>query len=270
MNELVATKANELIISILDGIDNDLLPDELKTRDKSEPGRVRKMLYEKKLARIIYKRFKKQKDKITFWLSMRYPERSKVITKTPPPPLPDDLFEDDESEAEIQKLFTTAYLHGINLFEDTTFFGLDYSIFNEKALVWAHKNTLNLVKDIDETTRKTIRAAIGSFVETPGMTIGDVVGQLPMDYSRGFTVAVTEITRTYGQANLEAGLELKKEFPDIRIVKQWFTDNDDRVCPECGPLHGVEVEVGEDFPGGYDAPPVHPNCRCAIFTRTRI
>lgn len=276
MNELVITKAHGLIISILDGIDNNLLPDELKTRDKDEPDRVRKMLYEKKLTRIISRRFKKQREKIAQWLSMRYPERSKVINVTEPPPLPDDLFEDDESDAELHRLFSTAFISGVNMYDVGSLFSLDYSVFNEKAFAWAHKNSLDLIKGrgkekgIDEVTKDTIRAAIGSFVETPGMTIGDVVNQLPFDTKRAFSIARTEITRTYSQAELQAGKETKKEYSDVRVTKTWESALNERTCEICGGLHGVEVDIDEDFPGGYQAPPAHPWCDCGISVRTRI
>jgi hypothetical protein len=281
MNELVITKAHGLIISILDGIDNNLLPDELKTRDKSEPGRLRKMLYEKKLARIISKRFKRQKEKIALWLSMRYPERSKVVNIKEPPPLPDDLFDDDESDAELHRLFTGAYMHGVNLHEETASFNLDYSVINERALAWAHKNTSELLigkkdkdgnwqKGIDEITIDTIKTAIGSFVETPGMTISDVVNQLPFDTGRSFRVARTEITHVYAQAELQTGIETKKEYPDVRVTKTWESALNERTCELCGGLHGVEVDIDDDFPGGYKAPPAHPWCDCSISVRTRI
>ena len=276
MNELVITKAHELIISILDGIDNDLLPDELKTRDKEEPGRLRKMLYEKKLARIIYKRFKKQKEKIAQWLSMRYPERSKMTNIKDPAPLPDDLFDDNENDAELHRLFNSAYHDGVSLFRDTSSIGFDYSLINERALAWAHKNSLDLIKGtgktngIDEVTKETIRTAISNFVETPGMTIGDVVEQLPFDTDRAFRIARTEITRTYSRATLEAGNEIKKEYPDVRVTKTWLAAMNERTCPICGELHGMEIDIDDVFPGGYDAPPAHVSCACDLRTRTRI
>lgn len=270
MNDLVITKAHGLIISILDGIDNNLLPDELKTRDKDEPGRLRKMLYEKKLSRIIYKRFKRQKEKIARWLSMRYPERSKVVNVKEPPPLPDDLFNDDESDAELHRLFNSAYQDGVGLFRDTATIGFDYSLINENALSWAHKNSLELVKGIDDTTRSTIRTAISNFVETPGMTVGDVVNQLPFDTGRAFNVARTEITRTYSQAELQSGKDVKKEYPDVRVTKTWDAALNERTCDICGELHGMEIDIDDVFPGGYDAPPAHPNCVCNLRTRTRI
>jgi len=269
MNELVIMKAHGLIISILDGIDNDLLPDELKTRPKGQSDRIRKMLFEKKLARVISQRFKKQKEKIAQWLSMRHPERSKVIVKEPPP-LPDDLFDDDDTFAELQRLFIAAYMHSVNQMDVSSLFNIDYSIFNEQALAWAHKNTLELIDGIDDTTRKTIIAAIEAFIETPGMTIGDVVNALPFDTGRAFMIARTEITRTYSQAEIAAGLAAKKQFPDVRVTKTWLAALNERTCSICGALHTVEVDIDEQFDGGYDGPPAHPNCACSLSVRTRI
>jgi hypothetical protein len=39
--------------------------------------------------------------------------------------------------------------------------------------------------------------------------------------------------------------------------ERWETGADERVCPECGPLHGQAWPDGEG-----DVPPVHVNCRC--------
>lgn len=42
----------------------------------------------------------------------------------------------------------------------------------------------------------------------------------------------------------------------------WMTEEDARVCPICGPLHGSRRRVwGRIFP---DGPPAHPRCRCEI------
>ena len=44
----------------------------------------------------------------------------------------------------------------------------------------------------------------------------------------------------------------------------WITSVDERVCPICGPLHGVVVPLTAQFDGGFDGPPAHPRCRCDI------
>lgn len=44
--------------------------------------------------------------------------------------------------------------------------------------------------------------------------------------------------------------------------KVWITAKDERVCPQCGPMHGKRVPVQERFENGLYVPGVHPNCRC--------
>jgi len=39
--------------------------------------------------------------------------------------------------------------------------------------------------------------------------------------------------------------------------ERWETGADERVCPECGPLHGMTWPEGEG-----PVPPLHVNCRC--------
>ena len=41
------------------------------------------------------------------------------------------------------------------------------------------------------------------------------------------------------------------------VHERWATGADERVCPECGPLHGMVWPEGEGA-----VPPLHVNCRC--------
>jgi hypothetical protein len=41
------------------------------------------------------------------------------------------------------------------------------------------------------------------------------------------------------------------------IWQAWFTQRDERVCPECGPMHGQWFRRGEG-----PQPPLHTGCRC--------
>ena len=47
--------------------------------------------------------------------------------------------------------------------------------------------------------------------------------------------------------------------PCAKIIwyDQWYTAEDERVCPECAPLDGQWFEQGSG-----PAPPLHDNCRC--------
>ena len=55
--------------------------------------------------------------------------------------------------------------------------------------------------------------------------------------------------------------------PGVTPKKRWFTAQDERVCPFCGPLNGQLIGMDETFPGATPvmpntfAPPAHPLCR---------
>ena len=53
-----------------------------------------------------------------------------------------------------------------------------------------------------------------------------------------------------------------------QATRRWQTAKDERVCPTCGPMNGVEVLITERFDvKGYGktwAPPLHPSCRCEL------
>jgi SPP1 gp7 family putative phage head morphogenesis protein len=100
--------------------------------------------------------------------------------------------------------------------------------------------------------------------------MGDIVARLPFGEERAWMIATTETTSAYARGQRMAGEALRKEYPDVDVVKQWFTNNDDLVCPICGPLDGEEIDMDDDFTTGIADPPAHPNCRCWISYRTRI
>jgi hypothetical protein len=101
------------------------------------------------------------------------------------------------------------------------------------------------------------------------MTMGDVMDMLPFDERRGLLVATTEITRSYAQGQMMAGLALQEQWPGVRVVKRWYTNADDLVCEICGPLDGQAVDLDEMFDGAGE-PPAHPGCRCWMETSTEI
>src|SRR5690606_1180610 len=49
--------------------------------------------------------------------------------------------------------------------------------------------------------------------------------------------------------------------------RKWVTADDEGVCESCGPLHGVEIQLGDRFTsdaGRTWSPPLHVNCRCTV------
>ena len=149
----------------------------------------------------------------------------------------------------------------------------DPAFINAEALDWARTYSYELVTGIMDTTRKQIAAAVSTFIETPGQTIGDLtaalrptVAQLEKVTATSFgprrakLIAVTETTRAYSAATAETQRDLNRV--GVQMERIWHTANDEKVCPVCGPFNNKsEVEWSREFP---DGPPAHPGCRCGV------
>lgn len=138
--------------------------------------------------------------------------------------------------------------------------GFELGEVNAAASEWARQYAFDLVKDLTDTTRKVVSNATSQFVETPGMTIGQLRGLLKPAFgdTRAQMIAVTETTRAFSQ-----GTNIYQEMlrgAGVEMTRIWNTSADERVCPICGPLEGrPEAEWANEFPTG---PPAHVNCRC--------
>lgn len=234
----------------------------IKTRDPREPMRMEKIRTERKIRALMIRRLQRQLEMLQFWGIQKAKPRLKID-------LPE--WEDDDFIDELIAIIFAAGRYGIELFEDQVGIGLDYTLANARALTWAREYTFKLVKGIDDTTVKILQEAVSSFIETPGFNIGDIIDQLTqMGFTekRASTIAVTETTRAFAEGQKEAGRILREENPGVKVVKTWFTNNDDRVCDICGPLDGQTVDYDEPWP--EDGPPAHVNCRCWIEFNTRI
>ena len=243
------------------------LPERLKRRDPDEPGREMKEQYEDKLYKLTMRRFRIQRRNIAAHLNHFRPAKKADI--------PDDLFDTDDVERLLMRLFIAASQDGVNLFAISSTIGLDWTLVNTQAADWARSYVIPWLDDLDRVTKKALQSRLATFIETPGYTIADVMSDLvpTLGEDRALRIAVTEITRVFGNSEQIAGEALKKEFPGVRVVKEWFTNNDDRVCPICGPLQNNIVEVSHAFHsivGGIMHPPAHVNCRCSMSSRTDI
>lgn len=251
-----ALAALELITMYLDGETKGL------SRDPREPKRLLKTALERRIGKLFQGHFARQQEKILTWVGA-YTGR-KAATQ-PPLPFPDDLW-DDPDEDEFQARLILALTEGGQLGIQQLEMGgirLDWTLTNTEAAKWAREYSYELIKGIDDTTREATQAAITQFVETPGMTMGDLKAALPFNPVRSDMIATTEVTRAYARGQTIAAVDAHKEFPDLRLVRTYYTNNDDRVCDICGPYDGQEVPADIE-------PPLHVNCRCWIDVHTSI
>lgn len=240
------------------------------TRDAAEPGRERKLRAEARLARAVKHYLQAQRARVGMVAQMV------GAYKALPPGVAEQIEQallnaqdNDAAIAAVARVLEGVAGDGVDMFADEAGFDVDWELVNDKAAKWARKQAGALIADINATTLKLVRNSIGAYIDTPGMTLGDVVKRLgkTFDVRRALRVAVTEVTRAYAEANQIAADELAKEWPSVQVVKEWHTNNDDRVCPLCGPLDGRQVGPGESF-GEFENPPAHPNCRCWVTHRT--
>jgi hypothetical protein len=85
--------------------------------------------------------------------------------------------------------------------------------------------------------------------------------------SRANTIARTEIMGALNAGNRAANVDAQAGgLLSKAAVKEWLTTDDEKTCPVCEPLDGVQVPLRAMFPtsvGPLPGPPAHPNCRCA-------
>jgi hypothetical protein len=138
----------------------------------------------------------------------------------------------------------------------------DPAIINTEALQWAREYSYELVSGLTNTTRNQISQVVQSFVETPGMTQGDITKLLEPAFGpvRAEMIATTEVTRSYAAATNEIQRQVNQT--GLQMTRIWQTQNDELVCDICGPLNQrPEADWRAEYP---DGPPAHPNCRCGI------
>lgn len=173
--------------------------------------------------------------------------------------------------------------------------GIDWTLVATYVLEWLDGYAFELIRDLDQTTQDALRGAIQRWAQN-GLPLSDLVDELVTlgiwSRERAELIASTEITRAYAQGQIRAW----QQTGVVRSMR-WNTANDERVCPICGPLGGLEIgedgaipgsigqqlaggivtELGSPFlhPGGngragrfegrtYEAPPAHPRCRCWV------
>lgn len=82
---------------------------------------------------------------------------------------------------------------------------------------------------------------------------------------RSRTIARTETMAALNKGTLESYLEAQRQgYLSKDSTKEWIITPDERLCPICGKLEGVNVPMTKPFPGGFQHPPAHPRCRCTV------
>lgn len=88
----------------------------------------------------------------------------------------------------------------------------------------------------------------------------EIRDEFNLSAAQSMRIARTNINAAYNDGHLDS----YEQNADIVEGKRWSATFDSRTSVICATLHGTVVKIGEKFPGGFDAPPAHPNCRSGI------
>lgn len=129
---------------------------------------------------------------------------------------------------------------------------VNWDVLNTNAIRYAKAYRYDLIKKINDTTRKQVQEAMTDWIRSGDPlsvledTLAPIFGQI-----RAEMIAATEITRIFAEANSAA-------WTSTGFVNQvkWNTAQDERVCPICGP------KSDELFDMDGEKPPAHVRCRC--------
>jgi hypothetical protein len=174
---------------------------------------------------------------------------------------------------------------------------------SRRAVEYAGSQSAKRVTGISRVIRRAIRAEImrgqrgDATVQQIAAAVRDIIGVTPLQAKRLAAMDITPaqraklaakltrrraetIARTesiaaanVGQVGTWKDLQASGLLPpDAR--KRWVVTHDDRLCPICRPMAGQTVPIAANFEsekaGAILAPPLHPNCRCAIVLATEL
>ncbi len=148
-----------------------------------------------------------------------------------------------------------------------------FTTIDKSAIDFLANYQLTLLGDVSAELAAGIKRTVtqgiltGKSIPEVSRDIGSVITNKESFRKAGKTVfktaqqRATLIART---ETLRAHNEGRKVFYRSAGIKkaQWITANDERICPECGPLDGRIFDI-DKMPG----PPLHPACRCNVFSR---
>jgi hypothetical protein len=166
-------------------------------------------------------------------------------------PVPDAVYAEIEEDAQ-QRIAAILLILFLSSAETH---GAPPGIIEPAASEFANSRGAQVAEQLVANTRARLSApamataTVSQRIEQSVMALGP---------ERAATIAVTETT-VATSAGGERGVASSVGLQEFDL---WYTRQDDRVCPICGPLHAAKRSLWSlRFPNG---PPGHPNCRCYI------
>jgi len=171
-----------------------------------------------------------------------------------------------ELQAALAKHMQNVFLTNAQQLLEAQPIGVEWGLVNEGAAQWARGASFDLIRGLNQTSRRAVQEAVASFFEQQ-LTMADLRRRLAQVFGplRADMIASTEVTRAAVEGERALVALLEQQGAPVKEIR-WLTNRDELVCPICLPLDGMAREPGGyQHPGGrvYDRPPAHTRCRCA-------
>lgn len=145
---------------------------------------------------------------------------------------------------------------------DVTTIKMRFDANNPKAVAWAEEHAAELVTNISEVTRERLAAAIAKQQETGEDAYDEILAAVG-DEDRATLIARHESMVAAGEGQRQAWDQaVDKGLLTGDEKRVWIVTDDERLCPICEELDGETAILGGEYPGGYEGPPAHVQCRC--------
>ena len=133
---------------------------------------------------------------------------------------------------------------------------------NDRAAAYAKSRSAEMVKQIDESTRKRLRDIISDELEDGSMRediIGDILELGLFGEECAELIADTEIAMATGQGALVGYKEARAA--GVKMEKIWVTDADPcDICQENADAGAIDID--DESPSGDQCETAHPKCEC--------
>lgn len=81
---------------------------------------------------------------------------------------------------------------------------------------------------------------------------------------RAETIGRSITNEIINKGALQTYSQVSEKSPELGLRKVWQAVSDHRTSEICSNLDNQVVDMGDKFPGGFETPPAHPNCRSRI------
>jgi hypothetical protein len=175
--------------------------------------------------------------------------------------IPLDVLQDLRADLlkELQQAIPPAFVDTARDYAGLLAYALDETQLQAAAQTWMAEFLPDLVNGMLDTTATELRRIAQTAPDVPlerRVLLGILGGVALFGVARAIAVARTTATHINSAAENAINEDLRQSPAVVEIEEIFYTKEDERVCPQCLPLHEKVLDENDE------RPPLHPNCRC--------